>query len=185
MMKPLDEQSVTPYFNSNLLRDVGIIDDDDWFEFIEQVINQINIFCTSGSGWVVQKLINVGLKVSKGRAPLWKHCWSPSKKKHSCVQSLSRINFQPAMVQYLLTPDQIVLSKSFYHLENSINKLVDCLRRWLKFSDGKNQKYRDLKKVLVTEEREQLLRSSAENCCLRKSEIESDVVIHHNHATDG
>ena len=56
LMKPLDEQSVTPYFNSSLLRVVGIIDDDDWFETIEQVICQINIVCTGGSGWVVQKL---------------------------------------------------------------------------------------------------------------------------------
>ena len=87
------------------------------------------------------------------------------------------------MVQYLLTPDQIVLSKSFNRGENSINKLVDCLRRWLKFCDGENQKYRDLKKVLGTKEREQLLRSSAKKCCLCKSEIESDAVIHHNHAT--
>ena len=68
LMKPLDEQSVTPYFNSNLLRVVGIIDDDDWFETIEQVICQINIFCTGGSGWVVQKLINVAFKVCKSRA---------------------------------------------------------------------------------------------------------------------
>ena len=60
LMKPLDEQSVTPYFISSLLRVVGIIDDDDdWFETIEQIIRQINIFCTGGSGWVVQKLINV------------------------------------------------------------------------------------------------------------------------------
>ena len=29
LMKPLDEQSVIPYFNSNLLRVVDIIDDDD------------------------------------------------------------------------------------------------------------------------------------------------------------
>ena len=67
-MKPLDEESVTPYFNSRLLRGVGIIDDDNWFETIEQVICQIKIFCTGGSGWVVQKLINVDLKVCKGRA---------------------------------------------------------------------------------------------------------------------
>ena len=68
LMKPLDEQSVTPYFNSSLLRVVGIIDDDDWFENIEQIICQINVFCTVVSGWVVQKLINVDLKVCKGRA---------------------------------------------------------------------------------------------------------------------
>ena len=86
------------------------------------------------------------------------------------------------MVQYLLTPDQIVLSKSLYRGESSINNLVDCLRRWLKFCDGDNQKYRDLKKVLGTKEREQLLRSSAKYFLCR-SEIESDAVIHHNHAT--
>ena len=67
-MKPLDEQSVTPYFNSSLLRVVGLIDDDHWFDTIEQVIGQISIFCSGGSGWVVQKLINVDLKVCKGRA---------------------------------------------------------------------------------------------------------------------
>ena len=60
---------------------------------------------------------------------------------------------------------------------------MDCLRRWLNCCDGENQNYRDLKKVLGTKEREQLLRSSAKKCCLCKSEIESDAVIHHNHAT--
>ena len=45
-MKPLDEQSVTQYFIPSLLRVVGIIDDDDWFETFEQVICQINIICT-------------------------------------------------------------------------------------------------------------------------------------------
>ena len=47
-----------------------------------------------------------------------------------------------------------VVEESFYRGENSINKLVDCLRRWLKICDGENQKYRDLKKVLGTKERE-------------------------------
>ena len=53
----------------------------------------------------------------------------------------------------------------------------------MKFCDGENQKYRDLKKVLGTKEREQLLRSSAKKCCLCKSEIETGAVIHHNHVT--
>ena len=43
-----------------------------------------------------------------------------------------------------------VVKESFYRGENSINKLVDCLRRWLKYCDGENQKYRDLRKVLGT-----------------------------------
>ena len=67
LMKPLDEQSVTPCLNSSLLRVVGVIDDDEWFETIEQVISQINIFSTGGCGWVVQQLINVDLKVCKAR----------------------------------------------------------------------------------------------------------------------
>ena len=75
-----------------------------------------------------------------------------------------------------------VVKEFFYRGENSINKLVDCLRRWLKFCDGENQKYRDLRKVMGTKEWEQLLRSSAKKCLCR-SEIESDAVIHHNHAT--
>ena len=77
LMKTLNEQSVTPYFNSSLLRVVGIIDDDDWFETIEQVICQINIFCTGWSGWVVQKLINVDLKVCKGRS-LYASSYNPT-----------------------------------------------------------------------------------------------------------
>ena len=68
LMKPFDEQSDSSYFNSSLLPVVGIVDDDDWLETIEQVICQINTFCTSRAGWVVQKLNNVDLKVCKGRA---------------------------------------------------------------------------------------------------------------------
>ena len=76
-----------------------------------------------------------------------------------------------------------VVKESFYGGENSINKLVDCFRRWLKFCDGETLKNHDLKKVMGTKEREQLLRSSSKKCCLCNSEIEKDAVIHHSYAT--
>ena len=64
-----------------------------------------------------------------------------------------------------------VVKESFYRGEYSINKLVDCLRRWLKFCDGEKQKYRDLKKVSGTKEREQLLRSNAKNVVYAKAKL--------------
>ena len=50
------------------MRAVGIIDHDEWMENIEQVFRQVNILSTSGSGWVVEGLMSVDVKVSKGKA---------------------------------------------------------------------------------------------------------------------
>ena len=114
---------------------------------------------------------------------IWKHCWSPSKKNIGWSTIVIENQF-PASYGTVLVDSRSnsVVKESFYRGDNSINKLVDCLR-WLKFCDTENQKYRDLKKVLRTKEREQLLRSSAKKFCSCKSEIESDAVIHDNHAT--
>ena len=54
---------------------VGIIDDDEWTETIEQVFRQVYIFFKAESGRVVEKLISFDLKVSKGKAQRQDRCW--------------------------------------------------------------------------------------------------------------
>ena len=70
-----------------------------------------------------------------------------------------------------------------FYRGDSINRLLDFFRSWLTVYDGENQNYYDLTKVLGTWEREQLLSSNEKRCCLCRSELQYDAVIHQNHAT--
>ena len=83
-----------------------------------------------------------------------------------------------------MTPDQIVLSKSLFIVGRTVST------NWsIASEDGWNFVMEKIKNIVIWREskaqkkREQLLRSSAKKCCLCKSEIESDAVLHHYHAT--
>ena len=68
LIKPLNEKDVSLFFNLNLLRVEGIVDDDDEMETIAQVFRQANIFRTGGSSWVLGRLYYVDLKVLRSKA---------------------------------------------------------------------------------------------------------------------
>ena len=38
---------------------------DEYFSHVDKLLTKINVFCTAGSGWVIEKLHLVELKVTK------------------------------------------------------------------------------------------------------------------------
>ena len=40
------------------------LDEDDFNNFVEQLISQLNVYCSGGSGWVVETLLAVEVKVA-------------------------------------------------------------------------------------------------------------------------
>ena len=52
------------YFYSKLERLGHELQDDDFNNFVDQLISQMNVYCSGGSGWVVDTLLAVEVKVA-------------------------------------------------------------------------------------------------------------------------
>ena len=77
-----------------------------------------------------------------------------------------------------------VVDESFYRGEDCIEKLMNCLRKWNAWCDSERQRYRFLSDVLTKTQQEQFLASTrGEKCCICKSVIQDDPVIHHCHSS--
>ena len=50
------------------MRVVESIDDEDFDELVDQVLRQLNVFCSGGSGWVLEKLIWLDIKICKTKS---------------------------------------------------------------------------------------------------------------------
>ena len=50
------------------MRVVESIDDEDFDELVDQVLRQLNVFCSGGSGWVLEKLICLDIKICKTKS---------------------------------------------------------------------------------------------------------------------
>ena len=62
LSKPMDADTVSPRFSSRLMRVVESIDDEDFHELVDQVLRQLNVFCSGGSGtWKAYMLGNQDL----------------------------------------------------------------------------------------------------------------------------
>ena len=41
------------------------LSEDDFFKHMDQLMTQVNIFCTAGSGWVIERLVSLDVKMNK------------------------------------------------------------------------------------------------------------------------
>ena len=64
-LKPLEEVTTCSYFNSQLTETVSPVSFEEYFEHVDQLISQINIFCTAGSGWVIDRLASLEIKTCR------------------------------------------------------------------------------------------------------------------------
>ena len=63
LAKPCTDETISPYFSSRLVRAVESIDNADLDELIDQVLRQLNVFCSGGSGWILKKLSSLDIKI--------------------------------------------------------------------------------------------------------------------------
>ena len=68
LSKLLEADTVSPHFSSRLMRVVVSVDDNDFDELVDQVLRQLNVFCSGGSGWVHEKLICLDIKICKTKS---------------------------------------------------------------------------------------------------------------------
>ena len=64
LLKPLEGETVVFYFHTRMERLGHELDEDDFNNFVEQLISQLNVYCSGGSGWVVETLLAVEVKVA-------------------------------------------------------------------------------------------------------------------------
>lgn len=64
LTKPLEGETVIVYFHTRMERFGHELIEDDFNHFVDQLISQLNVFCTGGSGWVVETLLAVEIKVA-------------------------------------------------------------------------------------------------------------------------
>ena len=65
LVKPLTGETTEPFFNTVLLSLAQVVTEDDVYNLIDQIISQLNIFSTGGSGWIVEKILRFDIKTSK------------------------------------------------------------------------------------------------------------------------
>ena len=68
LSKPLDGESVSPCFSTRPIRVVKSINECDLNELVDQLLRQLNVFCSGGSGWVLEKILSMDNKVCKTRS---------------------------------------------------------------------------------------------------------------------
>ena len=64
LLKPLEGETVIAYFHTKMERLGHELQDDDFNNFVDQLISQMNVYCSGGSGWVVDTLLAVEVKVA-------------------------------------------------------------------------------------------------------------------------
>ena len=77
-----------------------------------------------------------------------------------------------------------VIAESFYRGEDSINKLMNCLRRWNKWCDSERQQSKNLKDVMSKSHQKAYLASAVDmNCCICNDFVAVSPLRHHCHST--
>ena len=67
-LKPLDGENFSPCFSTRLKSVVESIDECNLNELVDQILRQLNVFCSGGSGWVLDKFLSMDNKVCKTRS---------------------------------------------------------------------------------------------------------------------
>ena len=77
-----------------------------------------------------------------------------------------------------------VIAESFYRGEDSINRLMDCLRRWNNWCDLEKQKFKNLNNVMSKSHQKAYLASAVDmNCCICNDFVAVSPAIQHCHST--
>ena len=63
--KPLTQDKASSYFNSAMQPISTILSEDEFYKHVDQLMTQVNIFCTAGSGWVIERLVSLDVKMNK------------------------------------------------------------------------------------------------------------------------
>ena len=64
LCKPLEEERVTVYFHSPMERVAHELVQDDFINMIDAIISQLNVYCSGGSGWVVETLKTLEIRIA-------------------------------------------------------------------------------------------------------------------------
>ena len=65
MVKPLTRETAEPFLSTVLLSLAQFVTEDDVYNLTDQIITQLNIFSTGGSGWIVETPLQFDIKTSK------------------------------------------------------------------------------------------------------------------------
>ena len=68
LSKPCTDETVSPHFSPRLVRAVESIDNADLDELIDQILRQLNVFCSGGSSWMLKKLSSLDIKICHTRS---------------------------------------------------------------------------------------------------------------------
>ena len=68
LSKPLERENVSTCFSTRLKRVVESIDECDLNELVDQLLRQLNVFCSEGSDWVLEKFLSLDIEVCRTRS---------------------------------------------------------------------------------------------------------------------
>ena len=84
--KPISLDKTTSYFNSVTETVSRCLSEEEFYRHVDQILNQISIFCTAGSGWVIERMAVFDVKICK-YSPMRAATYIPTPKK---IQKLRR-----------------------------------------------------------------------------------------------
>ena len=64
LVKPLNNDKVTAFFNSFLARIANNITDEEYLDHVDQLMSKLNVFASCGSGWVIESLQSVEVRTA-------------------------------------------------------------------------------------------------------------------------
>ena len=64
LVKPLNNDKVTAFFNSFLARTANNITDEKYLDHVDQPMSKLNVFASCGSRWVIESLQSVEVKTA-------------------------------------------------------------------------------------------------------------------------
>ena len=85
-LKPITLDKTTSYFTSSMETVSRKLTSEEYYSLVDQIMTQINIFCTGGSGWVIDRMKSLDVKINK-YSPLRPATYIPTPKK---LESLRR-----------------------------------------------------------------------------------------------
>jgi len=64
LVKPLNNDKITAFFNSCLVRIAHSITDEEYLDHVDQLMSKLNVFASCGSGWVIESLKCIEVKTA-------------------------------------------------------------------------------------------------------------------------
>ena len=64
LVKPLNKDKVTAFFNSFLARIASNIADEEYFDHVDQLMSKLNVFSSFGSEWAIESTQSVEMKTA-------------------------------------------------------------------------------------------------------------------------